>query len=251
MPLLFTIVGLLVGGLMNALADRLPPLDPEYDGPFIAARPRRLRRWEYLPVASFVSALRSPRMMIRNHTWRYPLTEAAIAGASLLAYYRFDDPAVAVGAAIFAALLITLAVIDLETQYLPHRLVYPTAIAALAFAPFWPDLAWWEPLVAAAVGFGFFYPIYWIGMRLDRPLMGGGDAYLAAALGAILGLKMLLLGLYIGILAGGLVAIFIYAARLLGHKQQVMAYGPYLAFGGLVAMYYGASIIDWVDGRVV
>ncbi len=88
-------------------------------------------------------------------------------------------------------------------------------------------------------------------MRLDRPLMGGGDAYLAAALGAILGLKMLLLGLYIGVLAGGLVAIVIYAARLLGHRQQVMAYGPYLAFGGLVAMYYGASIIDWVDGRVV
>ena len=50
------VVGLFVGGLMNAVADRIPPLDPEYDGPFIAEQNRPLKWWEFLP---FLSTARS------------------------------------------------------------------------------------------------------------------------------------------------------------------------------------------------
>ena len=40
--LLLAVLGLFTGGALNVLADRLRPLDPEADGPFIAGRPRRL-----------------------------------------------------------------------------------------------------------------------------------------------------------------------------------------------------------------
>lgn len=245
----FAILGLFVGGLMNAVSDRVPPLHPDYDGPFISDRARSLKWWEYLPFLSFVGARRAPRMQIANGAWRYPVLELFTAGAFWLAAIRFDDnTAVMVAVALFAASLISLAFIDFETKYLPFKLVWPTGIAALVFAPFWPDLVWWQSLAGAAAGFAVFYPIYWLGMRINRPLMGGGDAYLAAAMGAMLGLQMLFLGLYIGVLIGGVAAIIVMAGRMFGRREQVIAYGPYLSMGGLIALYFGRTIVDWVVG---
>ena len=249
MEVALAIAGLFVGGVMNAVADRVPPLDPEFDGPLIADHPRPLKWWEYLPFASFASARRAPRMKVRNRAWRYPALEVLTAVAFWLSAVRFGDNLVVMAAvALFATSLIALAFIDFETKYLPHRLVYPTAIAAIAFSPFWPHLEWWQAFAGAAAGFAVFYPFYWLGLKLDRPLMGGGDAYLAAAMGAILGVQMLFLGLYIGIIAGGIAALIVVAGRLIGKKQRVIAYGPYLSFGGLVALYYGRAIIDWAIG---
>ncbi len=249
MEFVFAIVGLFVGGIMNAVSDRVPPLHPDYDGPFIAERERQLKWWEYLPFLSFVGARSHPRMKIANGSWRYPALELATAGAFWLAAVRFDDnTAVMIAVALFAASLISLAFIDFETKYLPFKLVWPTGIAALVVAPFFPDLAWWQSLAGAAAGFAVFYPIYWLGLRMDKPLMGGGDAYLAAAMGAMLGLQMLFLGLYIGVVIGGIAALVVLAGRMFGRREQVIAYGPYLAVGGLVALYYGRPIVDWVVG---
>lgn len=249
MEILFAVVGLFIGGLMNIVSDRIPPLDPEYDGPFISDTARPLKWWEYLPLLSFVGARRAPRMKIANGSWRYPVLEGMTAFAFWLAVMRFEDnTAVMIAVALFAASLIALAFIDLETKYLPFRLVYPTGIAALAFAPFWPELAWWQSLAGAAAGFAVFYPIYWLGVKMDRPLMGGGDAHLAAAMGAMLGLQMLFLGLYIGVVIGGIAALIVLAGRMFGRQQAVIAYGPYLSLGGLVSLYYGRTILDWIVG---
>ena len=117
MELLFAAIGLFVGGIMNAVSDRVPPLNPEFDGPFIAEKPRRLKWWEYLPIGSLVGARQSPRMQIQNRLWRYPALELVTAAAFWLAAMRFDDNmAVMIAVAVFAALLIALAFIDFETQ---------------------------------------------------------------------------------------------------------------------------------------
>ena len=243
------VVGLFVGGLMNAVADRIPPLDPEYDGPFIAEQNRPLKWWEFLPFLSMIGARQAPRMKIKNGWWRYPALELGTALGFWLSASRFDDNVpVMIAASLFSASLVALAFIDFETKYLPFKLVWPTGIAALAFAPFWPDLEWWQPLAGAAAGFMVFYPIYLLGIRLNRPLMGGGDAYLAAAMGAMLGIQMLFLGLYIGVVIGGLAATVVLFVRMAGKGQQVIAYGPYLSMGGLVALFFGRSIIDWIVG---
>ena len=251
MEWLAAIIGLFAGGVLNVVADRVPPLDPEWDGPFVADRPRKLALWEWLPMASWLSASRSTRMKVRNSPLRYPILEIAVAAAAALAWARFgDDAPIAIAVAVFAAILVTLAAIDFETKNLPFRVVIPLAAAGLVFAPFWPDMQPWHPFAGAALGFAIFFPIYWLGEKLGRPLMGGGDAYLAAAMGAILGTQMLLLGLYIGVIVGGLVGIGVYAARAFGVRQRVIAYGPYLSFGGLVALYYGRTIVDWLTSQV-
>jgi glyoxylase-like metal-dependent hydrolase (beta-lactamase superfamily II) len=65
--------------------------------------------------------------------------------------------------------------------------------------------------------------------------------------GAAVGLAPLLLGLYIGVLVGGLVAIFVYASRLFGFNRVVIPYGPYLVSGGIISMLYFRQITDWIE----
>ena len=101
-----------------------------------------------------------------------------------------------------------------------------------------------------AAGYAGFYPFAWIGDRLNRPVMGWGDVKLAAALGAILGLAPLGLGLYIGVIIGGAVAIVVYAARLIGFNRILIPYGPYLVASGIISMLYFRSIADWISGQL-
>jgi leader peptidase (prepilin peptidase)/N-methyltransferase len=216
------------------------------------ARPRQLRYWEWLPFLSAIGAIRSTRVPFSNFWIRYPLVELITTALFVLAWYRIADPTwlLAVSLVLISA-LIALAFIDFETTYLPDLLVFPVLAVGLVASFFIPDREWWQGLAGAAVGYAVFYPFAWIGDRLNRPLMGWGDVKLSApALGAILGLAPLLLGLYIGVLIGGLVAIVVYSARIFGFNRILIPYGPYLIAGGIVSMLYFRSIADWIQTQL-
>jgi leader peptidase (prepilin peptidase)/N-methyltransferase len=255
------LTGLFSGGVLNTLADRLPPLDRRYDGPFISDRPRKLAWWEWLPLGSFAGAMRSRRMVIANNRLRYPMLEIATGALFAFTWARYGaEPWQAGAACAFGALFVTLAVIDLETTYLPYRLSVPTLAGALAVSPFWPVPAfagmtagargWWEGFAAAGGAFAFFYGIHLLGVRLGRPLMGDGDAFVAAALGALLGFELLIVGLYFTAVLGGLFAFAVLAGRSFGYRARVIPYGPYIVAGGLVSLYFGHAIVTWSMTRL-
>jgi len=247
-PGLFAILGLFVGGVLNAVVDRSPPHD--YVDGIVAegARPRKIQYWEWLPLLSAYGAIRNRRVPYPNFWFRYPLVELTTAALFGLVWYQFPDPIwlTAVTLVLIAA-LVALAFIDFETTFLPDVLVFPVLAIGLVASFFVPDREWWQGLAGAAVGFAVFYPFAWLGDRLNRPMMGFGDVKLSAALGAILGLAPLLLGLYIGVLVGGFIAILIYIPRLLGFNRIILIpYGPYLIAGGIVSILYFRSIADWI-----
>jgi prepilin signal peptidase PulO-like enzyme (type II secretory pathway) len=80
--------------------------------------------------------------------------------------------------------------------------------------------------------------------------MGWSDVKLSAALGAILGLAPLLLGLYLGVLIGGFIAIIVYSARWFGFNRVLIPYGPYLVAGGIVSMLYFRTMPDWIGTQL-
>lgn len=79
----------------------------------------------------------------------------------------------------------------------------------------------------------------------DEPVaMGFGDVKLAAVLGAMLGWQNLLVALFLAFVlgaAGGVIG------RLLG-GERVIPFGPYLALGGLLALFTGPAVITWYLG---
>jgi leader peptidase (prepilin peptidase)/N-methyltransferase len=77
--------------------------------------------------------------------------------------------------------------------------------------------------------------------------MGRGDLKFLAAIGAFLGWRAVLCSIFAGSLAGSLVGL---TSLLLGRREwsAKIPFGPYLALGALIWMFFGMRLIAWYAG---
>src|SRR5205807_546220 len=75
---------------------------------------------------------------------RYPMVELLVALLAVGALHRFGPRPAAAAFFAFAAVMVALAYIDLDTWLVPHAISVPALVAGLAFAPVNPELGrWW------------------------------------------------------------------------------------------------------------
>lgn len=145
----------------------------------------------------------------------------AVAGGALGWQLGFTVDALVFGLLFWA--LITVAVIDHETLYIPDAIAMPLLWAGLLFyALTAPDQLQWHVL-GAAVG---YCALRWLPV-------GQGDAKLSAVAGAWVGLDSLLTFLTIGSVFGVVVGLVYYFLR---GKSEPCAYGPPLVAGLLITV---------------
>jgi leader peptidase (prepilin peptidase)/N-methyltransferase len=83
---------------------------------------------------------------------------------------------------------------------------------------------------------------------LGQPGMGVGDVKLGAMLGAFLGWQLALLSVLVSVLVGGPLAAGLLAT---GRKQRKdpVPFGPFLALGGVVSLFWGDALLTWYFGQ--
>jgi leader peptidase (prepilin peptidase)/N-methyltransferase len=147
---------------------------------------------------------------------------------------RFGVSAHALVGAILATSLVLLAAIDLDRRLLPDVIVIPTLVVVLILQiAFYPDHALQWVLAALGAALFFFLPL------LFYPAgMGMGDVKLAALLGAALG-KSVAAAILAGLLAAAAAALVVIAREGFGARKKTIAFGPFLAFGGLLVLFLG------------
>ena len=140
-------------------------------------------------------------------------------------------------AAAYCATLQVLARIDAQTRLLPDALTLPLLWAGLLFHWSGGWVALDDAVVGAAVGYGVLW-IIWAMHRVcsGRDGIGFGDLKLAAANGAWLGLEALPWALLVASLAGCVGALIVRARGRLTRCES-MAFGPYLAMGGILVLF--------------
>jgi len=74
--------------------------------------------------------------------------------------------------------------------------------------------------------------------------MGGGDVKLLAMIGAFLGWKAVILTILLSSLIGSITGIIIMVLKGKDFKYAI-PFGPFLSLGTVVAVFYGADIINW------
>jgi len=84
-------------------------------------------------------------------------------------------------------------------------------------------------------------------LQIPREAMGRGDLKFLAAIGAFLGWRAVLFSVFAGSLLGSLVGL---ATLLVGQRgwSPKLPFGPYLALGGLLWMFFGESLLSWYVG---
>lgn len=276
------VFGLLIGSFLNVAAYRVPAkisLMRESRCPHcdVAIKP-----WHNVPVVSWIALRGRCANCKASISPRYPIVEAVtglafalvtwwglavydgLLGATLPEYLALPtvdgtvQPAdvwglglVIVAYLYLAAVSILLTLIDLDTHRLPNAVVLPSYVVAgvlLALASLLTGD--WMPLMRGAVGMATLYVFYFV-LRLVRPDgMGGGDVKLAGVLGLYLGFigwGALAVGAFAAFVFGGLYGVALIVLRRAGRKSAI-PFGPWMILGAWVGLVTGESIARWYVG---
>ena len=174
---------------------------------------------------------------------RYPIVEALTGALFAAAAVQAGPTAAAAVYCVALALLVAAAFIDLDTTLLPDDLTLP--LIGLGLVAAWQR---WIPvsLPDAALGAFFGYFSLWAVAALYKLVRGvqgmaEGDFKLLAGLGALLGWQALPSIILLSSAVGAAVGIFMIVCR--GHGRNVpIPFGPYLAGGGVAALFFGAPL---------
>ena len=137
-------------------------------------------------------------------------------------------------AALFVTVLVVVSIIDLEERRLPNLIVLPTfAIVLAAHLALAPDRAAEWTIAALGAALFLFLPTI-----LMPGAMGMGDFKLALLLGAMLGWPVAT-AILVASVAGAVAAIGVLLVRGSAGRKQAIPFGPFLALGGIVALFVG------------
>jgi leader peptidase (prepilin peptidase)/N-methyltransferase len=230
--------GLAVGSFLNVVTSRLPAgrsivrprsACPSCEAP-IAAR-------DNIPVISYVLLRGRCRSCGAPISWKYPvvelLTASLIAACALVYGFTFE----AAIAAFFCTVLVAVSVTDIERFVIPNRIVVPAAAVVLVAQTInEPSPEWFLAGFGAALFLFIAALVYPAGM-------GMGDVKLALLLGFMLG-RTVPVALMVGTIAALVPSIVLIARHGSAARKMRIPFGPFLAFGGIVALFFGDAIVD-------
>jgi leader peptidase (prepilin peptidase) / N-methyltransferase len=233
--------GLVIGSFLNVVAWRLPRREslvrPRSKCPSCGAS---VSAYDNVPVLSWLLLRGRCRRCGEPISARYPVVEAVTGLLYVAVVLGLDGTREVVLGLLLVTFLVPITLIDLDHRRIPNALTVPAAglaVAAIALIePSWLP----EALIAGAAAGGFF-----LIAALAYPRgMGMGDVKLAGVLGLYLG-RAVAPSIFIALIAGVLVGAAIVARKGAAEgRKTAVPFGPFLALGGLVALFAGDGIVD-------
>jgi len=251
-------LGAAVGSFLNVVVYRLPEgLSLLYPPSRCPRCETKLKPYDNVPVLGWLSLrgkCRSCRLPIAA---RYPMVEFATGCLFVSVFMFFGMTWQTPGHWIFVCWLLALALIDLDTMTLPNSLTASGLVLGWGYQG-WisylhvpvgysaADIVVWTLMGSITSSVGALWMFDLIGVAgskaFGKTAMGGGDGKLAAMMAAWLGFGGLLLSTFLAAVMGAFIGGAALATGALATKQHI-PFGPYLALGALLTMFYGPQIV--------
>jgi leader peptidase (prepilin peptidase)/N-methyltransferase len=240
-PIVVVVLGLMVGSFVNVVVARLPSGRSIWGPRSACPSCDAVIAWhDNIPVLSFLALRARCRACAAPIAWRYPIVELTTAALFLAAYLHFGLGAEFVCAVVLLASLVAITAIDVDHQIIPDVITLPGIGAGVLANLAVPGRSIVDSLLGIGLGGGIFLAI----ILVSGGGMGGGDMKLGAMLGAFLGWRLTLIALFVAVVIGGTVAVAMLAAGRKGRKDPI-PFGPFLAAGGAVALFWGQGLLTW------
>jgi leader peptidase (prepilin peptidase)/N-methyltransferase len=236
--------GLALGSFLNVVAARVPLRRSIVRPPSACmACNHEIRPLDNIPLVSYVLLRGRCRNCRSRIPFVYPAVElitALLLAGCVLAFGLSLKAAIA---AFFCAVLVAVSAIDLEHRIIPNRIVLPATVVVLVantardLTPEW---------AIAGVGASGFL----LAAALVYPAgMGMGDVKLALLMGAALG-KTVSVALLAGMLAAMIPGLYLIARHGAKARKMGIPFGPFLAVGSVVALFWGHDILHAYFGTL-
>ena len=270
-PWVLALLGLMVGSFLNVVIHRMPlmlergwkrdsadmlGLTHEDEGPALTLAAPRSRcpacghaiAWhENIPVVSYLRLGGKCAACKARISPRYPVVELLTGALFAAIGWQLGAQPMALLWCAFAAVLVALAGIDWDTTLLPDDLTLPLLWAGLVAATLGWTIALPQAVWGAVAGYLSLWSVYWLfKLATGKDGMGQGDFKLLAALGAWLGVSMIVPVVLAASVIGAIVGIVMKLTGALREGRYV-PFGPFLAGAGLAVMFAGtARVMDWL-----
>ena len=226
---------------------------------------KTLSWYELIPVVSFIVQLGKCRNCGKKISLQYPVVEiiSGVIVATIPQILGFTPLALIWATALLILLVISF--IDVRHYVIPDALTIIIALLGVASATIiatgdaplftlipgtflgdyafvfsFTDNPWLARLFAAFIGGAFFSSI----ILLSRgEAMGWGDAKLIAAVGILIGWPDALLVIMIAFITGAIIGVIMLAGKKKKFKDA-LPFGPFIAFGVMMVVYFGYDIIS-------
>jgi leader peptidase (prepilin peptidase)/N-methyltransferase len=236
--------GLCLGSFLNVVVYRLPRGESlVHPGSHCPGCGQAIKWYDNIPVVSWLVLRGRCRACGSAISPRYIIVESITGVAFALAMWHFGVSWMLVIAWAFIASLVAIAFIDYDHMIIPSWIVFPGAVVGLGASVALHPQRWWVYVAAAAGGAAFFFALVllWPGGG-----MGMGDVYMALFLGVVLGASVLV-ALFAAFLLGSMVGIYMMVVLKHSRKTKV-PFGPFLAVGGVLAVFIGQAVLRAYTG---
>lgn len=235
------VLGLVIGSFLNVCIYRIPMEQSIAFPPSHCTNcNHKLTPLDLIPVISYIFLRGKCRYCKEKISARYPLIEVLNSVLYLLIYFKFGLTLITLKYCILTSILIVIGMIDYDTQFVYTSTTLFGGIIACIFIIIQGVIyknGVFDLLLGGLIGFGIIGLIVFFTKG-----MGEGDIEIAAVCGLFLGVKGILLGLFISIIIGGVVGIIILLCKLKKAKEKI-AFGPFIAIGSLISMLWGIEIL--------
>ena len=192
-----------------------------------------------IPILSYILLKGRCRTCQKKISLRYPMVELLTGLLYFFLYIKFELPVFLIFA-LLATALVVITFIDIDYQIIPNIITFPGIPLGLIFTYFFLPHSLLDASIGLLGGGGllllmaFIYP----------GGMGGGDIKMVAMLGAFLGWQKVFLTIFIGSLFGSVIGIALMLFKKWGRKTKI-PFGPYLAVGALLSIFFGDALIEY------
>ena len=224
------LAGLVTGSVLNWAGDYLPRFAASRPAPLPQRTPRfTCAMWRL--AAAVISRRRITASLAAHGPGAAIEMLTAALFVSIAARSGLSWEALALVAA--CCFFILVALVDLRYRLVLNVMIYPAIAVTLLIRFASPGTGPLTALIGGALGLAIFSAA-----ALARPGgLGWGDVKLATLIGLLFSFPHALWPLSVGILAGGLTAVFLLGTRR-WTRRSIIPYAPFLCLGALVALFY-------------
>jgi len=245
-------LGCCLGSFFNVVIYRLPRKESlVHPGSHCPHCRQPIAWYDNIPLVSFILLMGKCRHCRGGIAVRYPLVEALTGGLLLLLFRHHGWGAQFFMEAAFISLLLIITFIDLDTYTIPDVLSLPGLVAGFLFSFASTRLSWSDSLLGILLGGGVLYLIA-VGYQILRHQegLGGGDIKLLGMIGAFVGWPGVVFTILVSSVVGTLVGLPIMWRTRQG-MSTMLPFGPFLALGAVVYIFWGDMLIRWYMGDVL
>lgn len=204
----------------------------------------QLRGYDLVPLFSWLALGGKCRKCKAAISPQYPIVEGANGLLYIMIFAVNGVNFVSVLYCFMASALLALSVIDFRTYEIPFG--FNVFLTVLGLCHIALDFGNWSEYVIGFFAVSFFLEI--LLLASGGRAIGGGDVKLMAACGLLLGWKLIVLAFFIGCILGSVIHII---RMKVSHAEHVLAMGPYLSMGILIAALWGNAFIEWYFGLLL